>query len=141
MEFTPKISVTWMDNSEIMRWRFEPYWDWLSFERAIRVSHQMMSIVDKPVVELMDFTESGQLPPDTLTEARKILSMKTPKNLQMVVSYGLDGYAQSAYRVLSYVVPLVHITGWNVKIADNFDDAYEIAYQHLYGESPSSHVG
>lgn len=140
MEEFNKISVSWVKKSEILLWKYEPFWDWLSFQRAVVLSRQMMASTHKPVVELMDFSESGHLPPDVLTEARQIFRMSVPKNLSMVVCYGFDGYAHSTYRVLTYIMPLIYITTWNIKTADDFDSAYKLAYEHLYGNVKRDYV-
>lgn len=137
-EYGSSIHVSWYQEYDILLWKFDAFWDWLSFDRAVIEARELLASIDNPVVELFDFSEGNQIPPDILSHGSDVFSMDVPDNLAIVVAYGLGSYAKTAYRVLSYITPLIRMESWHIKIVDDFDEALCIAQQILHPDESST---
>lgn len=126
------VSVEW-DNPEktIVRFIYAGKWTWEDFYKYIDQANSMMDTVDKPVVSIIDMSESSYLPPGAAMHIRNVVRMSMSHNNSNISVYLQAGRFLSAFMdVLNKSYPdLMSNTAW--LYTDTLEEARQIAREQV----------
>lgn len=90
------VSVQWNNASQtVMRFEFQPPWEWSDFHDAVLDSHVLLNQIEHPVVRIFDVRSYKHLSTDTLQEAKHCQEKLHPNFHPMVVVLGDKSLARS----------------------------------------------
>lgn len=127
------VSVEWNNPDQtVMRFIFEPPWDWSAFHEAVLQSHVLLNQVKHSVVRIFDVREYEHLPTEALEEAKHMQEKLHPYFHPTVIVLGAKPLARSIGELFRGVYQ--NREHFRTIFACSMDDAAEKS-QHVLSEA------
>ena len=117
------VNILWDDDAQMtVRYDYEGKWTWEDVYAGSNRANEMVASVDHPVSIIHNMTQSGGMPRDALTHARRITS-SIPENWDISVVVGSGAFTESLLNIFSKVYKKL---GDHYRTAPTLDEARAI---------------